>query len=113
MPAYDDLVETFVELIRRASTQLPDDVARALEQGKAKETESGLADKALGTIEMDWFYMNFYPLIDMWGPNVVWGILGGITLGLCLLPFVVSSKAPVAKKEAVYKFILRNIVNEC
>jgi len=50
MPAYDDLVETFVELIRRASTELPDDVVRALEQGKVKEAETGLADKALGTI---------------------------------------------------------------
>jgi quinol-cytochrome oxidoreductase complex cytochrome b subunit/coenzyme F420-reducing hydrogenase delta subunit len=56
-------------------------------------------DKALGTIEMDWFYMNFYPLIDMWGPNVVWGILGVITFGLCILPFVVPSKIPVAKVD--------------
>ena len=74
MPAYDDLVETFVELIRRASTQLPDDVARALEQGKAKETESGLADKALGTIleNIDLARSISAPICQDTGTPVVW-----------------------------------------
>lgn len=74
MPAYDDLVETFVELIRRASTQLPDDVARALEQGKAKETESGLADKALGTIleNVDLARSISAPICQDTGTPVVW-----------------------------------------
>ena len=34
--AYDNLIETFVELIRRASTELPADVIHALEKGKAR-----------------------------------------------------------------------------
>lgn len=74
MPAYDDLVETFVELIRRASTQLPDDVARALKQGKAKETESGLADKALGTIleNIDLARSISAPICQDTGTPVVW-----------------------------------------
>jgi fumarate hydratase class I len=74
MPAYGDLVETFVELIRRASTQLPDDVARALEQGKAKETETGLADKALGTIleNIELASSTSAPICQDTGTPVVW-----------------------------------------
>ena len=74
MPAYDDLVETFVELIRRASTQLPDDVVRALELGKAKESESGLADKALGTIleNVDLARSISAPICQDTGTPVVW-----------------------------------------
>ncbi len=74
MPAYDDLVETFVELIRRASTQLPDDVVRALEQGKAKETETGLAGKALGTIleNVDLARSISAPICQDTGTPVVW-----------------------------------------
>jgi len=74
MPAYDDLVETFVELIRRASTQLPDDVVRALEQGKAKEAETGLADKALGTIleNVELAGSTSTPICQDTGTPVVW-----------------------------------------
>jgi fumarate hydratase class I len=50
MSATGDHVETFVELIRRASTQLPPDVERALRDGQARESEGSLADRALGTI---------------------------------------------------------------
>jgi fumarate hydratase class I len=50
MLAPEKTVETFVELIRRASTQLPADVVAALEAGKAKEEPDALADKALATI---------------------------------------------------------------
>lgn len=74
MPAYEDLVDTFVELIRRASTQLPDDVVRALEQGKAKEAETGLADKALGTIleNVDLARSISAPICQDTGTPVVW-----------------------------------------
>ena len=41
--------ETFVELIRRASTELPEDVVAAIEEGRDAEGE-GLASIALGTI---------------------------------------------------------------
>ena len=46
-------------------------------------------DKVLGSIEMDWVYMNFLPLIDIWGPGPVWAVLVTITVGLFSLPFVV------------------------
>lgn len=43
-------VDTFVELIRRASTELPPDVVQALEQGKSREADESLARQALVTI---------------------------------------------------------------
>ncbi len=46
----DRLIETFVELIRRASTQLPPDVVEALEEGRRREAAESLANRALGTI---------------------------------------------------------------
>lgn len=74
MPAYDNLVETFVELIRRASTELPADVIKALEEGKAKEQESGLADKALGTIlnNIEMARSTSAPICQDTGTPVVW-----------------------------------------
>ena len=42
-----DHVETFVELIRRASTQLPPDVERALVEGRQAESDGSLAESAL------------------------------------------------------------------
>ncbi len=67
-------VETFVELIRRASTQLPADVVNALEQGKAREEESGLAGKALGTIldNVELARDTSAPICQDTGTPVVW-----------------------------------------
>ena len=67
-------VETFVELIRRASTQLPADVVNALEQGKAQEEESGLAGKALGTIldNVELARDTSAPICQDTGTPVVW-----------------------------------------
>ena len=67
-------VETFVELIRRASTQLPADVVSALEQGKAKEQQSGLAEKALGTIldNIELARSTSAPICQDTGTPVVW-----------------------------------------
>ncbi len=46
----DRLIETFVELIRRAATELPPDVVEALEKGREREASESLAERALGTI---------------------------------------------------------------
>ncbi len=46
----DRLIETFVELIRRAATQLPPDVVEALEEGRRREQAESLAQRALDTI---------------------------------------------------------------
>jgi len=45
-----DLTEAFVELIRRASTQLPADMERALRQARDQEEPGSAAQKALDTI---------------------------------------------------------------
>ena len=74
MAAYENLVETFVELIRRASTQLPGDVVHALEQGRMQEKKSGLAEKALGTIleNVDLARSTSAPICQDTGTPVVW-----------------------------------------
>lgn len=50
MAATDDLKQTFLELVRRASTQLPADVIEALEEGREREETDSLAHKALTTL---------------------------------------------------------------
>ena len=50
MVSDDGHVDTFVELIRRASTQLPQDVVEALQKGRQREQEGSLAGKALDTV---------------------------------------------------------------
>jgi fumarate hydratase class I len=46
----EQYVDSFVELIRRASTHLPPDVVAALEKGREKEAPGSLAASALDTI---------------------------------------------------------------
>jgi fumarate hydratase class I len=74
MPAFENLAETFVELIRRASTQLPDDVVQALGQGRSTEEQGGLADKALGTIleNVELARSTSAPICQDTGTPVVW-----------------------------------------
>ncbi|HSN56985.1 MAG TPA: fumarate hydratase [Candidatus Sulfomarinibacteraceae bacterium] len=74
MPAFENLVETFVELIRRASTQLPDDVVQALGKGRSTEARGGLADKALGTIleNVELARSTSAPICQDTGTPVVW-----------------------------------------
>lgn len=43
-------------------------------------------------LHLDWFYLNIYPLLDLLGPAWAWGISGGITLLLMLLPWLPSKK---------------------
>jgi fumarate hydratase, class I len=50
MLSQERYVETFVELIRRAATELPPDVVEALDRGLGREQPGGLAEKALVTI---------------------------------------------------------------
>ncbi len=74
MATYENLTETFVELIRRASTQLPGDVVQALETGRAGEQAGGLADKALGTIldNIEMARDTSAPICQDTGTPVVW-----------------------------------------
>jgi len=43
-------------------------------------------------IPMDWFYLNVYPLIDLWGPGAVWALLVGLSSALTILPWLVKTK---------------------
>lgn len=45
-----DLTDAFVELIRRAATELPEDMKKALREAKQKETPGSAAEGALDTI---------------------------------------------------------------
>lgn len=66
--------ETFVELIRRASTELPADVTEALRSGRQAEDPDGLADIALNTIleNVDLARDISAPICQDTGTPVVW-----------------------------------------
>ena len=55
-----DLTDAFVELIRRASTELPADMERALREAREKEEAGSAAQGALDTIieNVDIAYMH-------------------------------------------------------
>jgi fumarate hydratase class I len=67
-------IGTFVELIRRASTELPADVVEALEEGRKAEKDDGLASIALGTIlnNVDLARESSAPICQDTGTPVVW-----------------------------------------
>lgn len=67
-------VETFVEMIGRASTRLPDDVIAALERGRAAEEKGSPARVALGTIldNIELARRHAAPICQDTGTPVVW-----------------------------------------
>ncbi len=68
------LTETFVELIRKASTELPADVVAAIEGGRDVEEDGGLASIALGTIlnNIELARESSAPICQDTGTPVVW-----------------------------------------
>ena len=74
MSTPENQVEIFVELIRRASTQLPSDVKDALQAGRAVESEGSLAERALGTIlnNVELARERSAPICQDTGTPVVW-----------------------------------------
>jgi fumarate hydratase class I len=70
----ETLTETFVELIRRASTELPADVVEALEDGRRAEQNNGLANIALDTIlnNIELARESSAPICQDTGTPVVW-----------------------------------------
>ncbi len=74
MGATESYTETFVELIRRASTELPADVLEALEEGRKAEQADGLAAIALDTIlnNVDLARESSAPICQDTGTPVVW-----------------------------------------
>ncbi|HHS83518.1 MAG TPA: hydrogenase iron-sulfur subunit [Gammaproteobacteria bacterium] len=47
-------------------------------------------------LNLDWFYLNIYPLLDYWSAGQVWTLTIGITLLLILLPWLPPRKAGAA-----------------
>jgi len=48
-------------------------------------------------LPVDWFFLNMYPLLDIWGPGTVWAILVGLSTFLSILPWITKyKKIPVA-----------------
>ncbi len=56
-------------------------------------------DEPLRSVEIDWFYMNTYPLISLWGPVAVGLSLLGLTAILLLVPLVPVLKPSSAKQS--------------
>lgn len=69
-----DLTATFTELVRRASTQLPEEVIEAIRAGRSREEEGSLAQKALDTIlsNITLAKESSAPLCQDTGTPVVW-----------------------------------------
>ncbi|MFV1997616.1 MAG: hydrogenase iron-sulfur subunit [Acidiferrobacterales bacterium] len=53
-------------------------------------------DIAISVVNLDWFYLLTYPLLDIWSAGGLWLLLGGLTLVLTVLPWL-----PPAKREPV------------
>ncbi len=56
-------------------------------------------DVAANALNLDWFYMFAYPLMDIWSMGAVWALLGGATLLLLLFPLL--PPRPVSESVAV------------
>jgi len=54
------------------------------------------------TIPFDWFYLTVYPLIYAWSPGATWGLVGGLTLLLVLLPWLPPKRT---SKEDVHLMV--------
>ena len=67
-------VSSFVELIRRASTDLPQDVGEALRRGREREEKGSLAHSALGTIldNVEMAREKSAPICQDTGTPVIW-----------------------------------------
>jgi fumarate hydratase class I len=74
MDSSESYTETFIELIRRASTELPADVVAAIEEGRDAEESQGLASIALGTIlnNIELARESSAPICQDTGTPVVW-----------------------------------------
>ena len=70
----DQWIARFVEVIARASTQLPPDVVEALRRGRQREQEGSLAAKALDTVvrNIELAGGNWQPICQDTGTPLVW-----------------------------------------
>jgi fumarate hydratase, class I len=70
----DPYTQIFLELLRRASTELPADIVAALRQGRQAEKPESLAEKAIGTIldNVELAVVQTAPICQDTGTPVVW-----------------------------------------
>jgi ferredoxin/coenzyme F420-reducing hydrogenase delta subunit len=56
----------------------------------------GPADLATvaAVVDLDWFYLGLYPLIDQWSPGAVWALAAGVTALLAVLPWLPRRRPP-------------------
>lgn len=55
-------------------------------------------DKNVTDVQLDWFYMNLYPLLDKISPGELWALVGFITLLIVSVPFLLpKGKYSIAK----------------
>lgn len=52
-------------------------------------------------INLDWIYMNVYPLLDSWGPGPVWLLLVGVSAVIAILPWLSPGEKSKAAAVAV------------
>lgn len=52
-------------------------------------------------IDLDWVYMNVYPLLDSWGYGAVWALLVGISGILAILPWLSPDKKKAMRPAEV------------
>lgn len=61
----------------------------------------GPADMGIepGNVEIDWFYLYIFPLLDVWPAGQVWALVIGVSVLLCVLPWLPSrhKQIPVAE----------------
>lgn len=65
----------------------------------------GFADLATipARLDIDWFYLAVYPLLDLTSPGLVWGVLIVMTILLAVLPWIVGPRRePVAVVNTDY-----------
>jgi len=64
----------------------------ALSQGEVDMTQ---VPESLG---LDWYYLLVYPLLKVWSPGWVWGLLTGVSLLLCMVPWMPPQRGRSAAK---------------
>lgn len=63
---------------------------------------------------IDWFYLPVYPLVAEWSPRLVWALLVGISLLLCLAPWLPPAKPrPAARVDLANCNGCERCVDDC
>lgn len=91
------LMWVHVQRVPKASTQPPRPIALGvlamlllLSLLQPVLSQGGVADLAteVQSLELDWFLLPLYPLLDAWPPGAVWALVVAITLVLVALPWL-------------------------